>query len=251
MTAIHHGHALRPQARELCALTPGQRLREEDPYTGGWTGAGDLGVVVHHSRFEVDLNRTLARCVYLTPADGWGLSVWRTPPSRQFLAESQAIHQRFYREMACLLDGIMAERGGFALLDIHSYNHRRQGPAAPPADLAGNPDIDLLIPPGERQHWAGAIAAFKAALSTLSLAGHPPTIGENTRFQRAAFGDWVAHRYGAEVLVLVVEFKKIFMDEWSGVPCERSVGDIGRGLAAGVAALRPFFPGKVRQSVLT
>ncbi len=33
-TAIHNGHDVRPEVRELLAISEEDRLREEDPFTG-------------------------------------------------------------------------------------------------------------------------------------------------------------------------------------------------------------------------
>ena len=56
-TAIHAGHDLRPAVASCIALDDSTRLREEDPFTDRLTSVGGSTVVVHRSRFEVDLNR--------------------------------------------------------------------------------------------------------------------------------------------------------------------------------------------------
>src|SRR5687767_4327287 len=72
-TAIHAGHDLRPELAERIALDPLTRRREEDPYTDRIPAAGGRPIVVHRSRFEVDLNRPRHACVYRTPDEAWGL----------------------------------------------------------------------------------------------------------------------------------------------------------------------------------
>src|SRR5687768_7825373 len=72
-TAIHDGHELRSDLAALCALTSAERLREEDPFTAAWTTVAPTRVVVHRSRFEVDMNRPRAGSVYRTPEEAWGL----------------------------------------------------------------------------------------------------------------------------------------------------------------------------------
>ncbi|MGH2722338.1 MAG: hypothetical protein ACRDJO_12170 [Actinomycetota bacterium] len=78
-TAIHGGHDLRPDVALFVALGDAERHREEDPYSGAWAAVGDSSVVVHRSRFEVDLNRDRYHAVYERPEDAWGLHVWREP----------------------------------------------------------------------------------------------------------------------------------------------------------------------------
>jgi N-formylglutamate amidohydrolase len=66
-TAIHAGSALRRECREMTALADVERLREEDPFTDRLIEDFPSRVVVHRSRFEVDLNRARDAAVYLTP----------------------------------------------------------------------------------------------------------------------------------------------------------------------------------------
>src|SRR5687767_12904233 len=75
-TAIHAGHDLRPEVAELMRLDDDVRLREEDPYTDGWTSIAPNRVVVRRSRFEVDLNRSEDDAVCFVPEDCWDLKVW-------------------------------------------------------------------------------------------------------------------------------------------------------------------------------
>ena len=72
MTAIHAGHDLRPDIAARVAIDDDTRRREEDPFTDRITRAGGIPVVVHRSRFEVDLNRPRGTCVYVTPEQSWG-----------------------------------------------------------------------------------------------------------------------------------------------------------------------------------
>ena len=55
-TAIHDGHALRPEVRAAMALTDAERLREEDPFTGQAILGIPTHVIPRVSRFECDLN---------------------------------------------------------------------------------------------------------------------------------------------------------------------------------------------------
>ncbi len=72
-TAIHDGHFIRSDIASLMALSPEQRLREEDPFTGEMIAGLTNRLVVHHSRFEIDLNRAADQAIYLKPEQSWGL----------------------------------------------------------------------------------------------------------------------------------------------------------------------------------
>jgi len=75
--AIHHGHSVRDEVARHLALDEAGRLREEDPFTGDWTGIAPTRIVVLRSRFEVDLNRPREKSVYRTPEDARGLKIWK------------------------------------------------------------------------------------------------------------------------------------------------------------------------------
>ena len=99
--------------------------------------------VVHRSRFEVDLNRDRHEAVYASPEEAWGLDVWRRNLTEDEVSASLALYDRFYGDLAQHLDRLVADNGGFVLYDIHSYNHRRLGPDAPPDPVEESPVVNL------------------------------------------------------------------------------------------------------------
>ena len=141
-TAIHAGHDLRPSLQGLVALDDATRLREEDPFTELFAPPGATACVVHRSRFEVDLNRPRDAAVYQRPDDAWGLEVWNRPLPADEGERSLAEYDEFYTTLAAYLDPL-AESGPFLVLDLHSYNHLRDGPLKPPAPLKDNPEVNL------------------------------------------------------------------------------------------------------------
>ena len=40
------------------------------------------------------------------------------------------------------------------VFDLHTYNHRRNGPDGPPADPAGNPQVNIGTGTMNRDRWA-------------------------------------------------------------------------------------------------
>lgn len=241
-TAIHHGHAARPDVLPLFALDDAGRLREEDPFTGGWTTITGSRVVVHHSRFEVDLNRPPERAVYVTPDDAWGLTVWHDPLPDNVLARSRQQHTDFYAAMREFFDRVQREHGVFVVYDLHTYNHRRNGPDAPPADAAGNPEINVgtgHMPDAIRQ--AGIVDAFMRDAAAYHYMGRHLDVRENVKFRGGYFAKWLHETYPETACVLSIEFKKFFMDEWTGQPDPEQLAAIKSLLAAtvpGVLAAR-------------
>src|SRR4051812_15257688 len=102
--AVHAGHDLRPEIAARIALPDDVRLREEDPFTDRIAGAAARALVLHRSRFEVDLNRPRDQAVYERPSDAWGLAVWSRPLGEAVLERSRQLHDSFYVELGATLD---------------------------------------------------------------------------------------------------------------------------------------------------
>ncbi len=217
-TAIHHGHTLRPEVAALIALDEADRLREEDPFTGSWAVLADTHLVVQQSRFEIDLNRPRPKAIYLEPEDAWGLPVWRQRPPPELVERSLARYDAFYREVASLLADIEARFGRFVLFDLHTYNHRRQGPTAPPADPAQNPEVNVGTGTMDRRHWGPLVERFIADLRAFDFLGRHLDVRENVKFQGGQLPRWIHHTFPHSGCALAIEFKKFFMDEWTGQP---------------------------------
>ena len=215
--AMHDGHDVRPEVGRIMALSEADRLREEDPLTASWTAVAPTRLVALRSRFEVDLNRPRERAVYLTPEDSWGLRVWRKPPSPAVVQTSVAGYDAFYAALRELFEELQERHGRFLVLDLHSYNHRRDGPEAPPADPAGNPQVNVGTGTmQDRGRWATLIDRFIADVSAHDFPGGRLDVRENVRFRGGHCARWTHDRFAAAACVLSVEVKKFFMDEWTG-----------------------------------
>ena len=215
-TAIHDGHEVRPDVAELLSLGESDRLREEDPYTGAWTGAGQTRIVGLRSRFEVDLNRPREKAVYRTPADAWGLHVWRQEPGERLISASLAEYDAFYRYVHGILTDASKRHGLFVVFDLHSYNHRRDGAASSPADPAVNPEVNIGTASMNRARWAPVVDRFIADLQRFDFRGRHLDVRENVKFKGGHFPRWIHEQFPDSGCALAIEFKKFFMDEWSG-----------------------------------
>jgi N-formylglutamate deformylase len=233
-TAVHAGHDLRPDLLERTALDDAVRRREEDPHTDRLTVAGGLPVVVHRSRFEVDLNRPREGAVYRNPDDAWGLELWREPLSDGQVEQSLHEYDEFYRELAVRLDDL-ARWGSFLVLDLHSYNHRRDGADRPAAPESENPEVNVGTGSLDRRRWGHVVDRFMEEMRSAPVRGAPLDVRENVRFQGGQLSRWVHERYDGVGCALAVEFKKTFMDEWTGEVDERRVDEL-------TAALRGVIP---------
>ncbi|MCD4690356.1 N-formylglutamate amidohydrolase [bacterium] len=237
-TAIHDGHAVRFSLLDSMVVSEAERLRDEDPHTAELAMVGDVRVVVATSRFEVDLNRSREKAVYRTPEDAWGLDVWRRPPEGEELALSLAAYDAFYAAMADLLSRIQREHGAFILLDLHSYNHMRGGPNDEPADPATNPVINVGTGNTDRSRWSELIDRFIGDLAAFDTGGESLDVRENVKFRGGHFTRWVHERFPDSSCCLAIEFKKTFMDEWTGRLDETRLDVLREALASTLPGVR-------------
>jgi N-formylglutamate amidohydrolase len=235
-TAVHAGHDLRPEIAARMALTDRERRREEDPYTERIATAAATTFVARRSRFEVDLNRSRDRAVYASPEDAWGLEVWTDPLPDDVVARSLQAYDEFYAALAVDLDE-RARHHDFVVLDVHSYNHRR-GPDREPGDPAGNPEVNVGTGSLDRSRWGEVADRFMAAFGRVEVGGHRLDVRENVRFTGGHLAAWVNRRYPQTGCALAIEFKKCFMDEWTGAVDDAHVEALGAALASATADLR-------------
>ncbi len=232
--AIHAGHALRDEVADLTSVPAARRFREEDPGTAEWSMCFPTRLVAGRSRFEVDLNRPRDTAVYLRPDDCWDIEPWHCALPAGVTERSLAVYDAFYSVLAGILDRAEEMFGRFVVLDLHSYNHRRGGPEAPPADPAGHPDVNVGTGSMDRDRWAPVVERFMADLGSIKM---PPGDGsldvrENVVFRGRELARWVHDRYPETGCALAIEVKKFFMDEHTGRLDEELTGAMGDALAA-------------------
>jgi hypothetical protein len=237
-TAIHDGHELRPEIAAQMSLDEGDRLREEDPFTGEAARGVPMHIIAHRSRFEFDLNRGSEGAVYRTPAECWGLQVWNTTPLADDLVQrSLALHSEYYRMLGNELDRVAARHQRFLLIDVHSYNHRRDGPNAPATAQEAAPDINIGTFSMPRDEWAFLVDPLMEAMASFNFNGRRLDVRENVAFQgKGEQTRFVHERYPGRGCAIALEFKKFFMDEWSGEPDLNEVA-VMRALIANVARI--------------
>ena len=241
-TAIHDGHLLRESLRPHLAIEAEDRRREEDPLTGLFTSVGDVRLRARHSRFQVDLNRPRELAMSTNPEDTWGLKIWHDSLPESEREISLASHDDFYAMVGELLERMIERWGSVLLIDLHSYNHRRDGAHADPAPQDDNPDIELGVTTLDPDRWGAVSARFAHVLRTSPVAGDMPDVRENVRFPTGGhFPEWVYAKYGDKVCTISPEYKKIYMDEWTAQADIAVIEDLRHGLQRAVDAVRPEF----------
>jgi len=238
VTAVHCGHALRDELREIVALDEKSRLHEEDPFTDAWVSITDNYILPERSRFEVDLNRARDEAVYLKPEDAWGLRLWKTTPSHEMIIRSLEEYDAFYTELRRLFDDMKARHGHFVVFDLHAYNFRRAGPDAAAEDPIYNPEINVGTGTMDRQYWAPLVDRFMEDLRVFDFLGRLLDVRENVKFVGRQFPEWVHTHYPHIACVLAVEFKKFYMDEWSGMGDPVQIQAIRQALASTLPGIK-------------
>jgi hypothetical protein len=121
--------------------------------------------------------------------------------------------------LRALLDDIVEEHGRFVLIDAHSYNHRRDGPKAAAMPQEAAPDINIGTFSMPRDDWAFLVDPLMEEMRRFNFNGRSLDVRENVAFQgKGEQTRFVHDRYPESGCAIALEFKKFFMDEWSGEP---------------------------------
>ncbi|HHH46566.1 MAG TPA: N-formylglutamate amidohydrolase [Thiotrichales bacterium] len=245
-TAIHAGHEVRRELLPFLALDEATRAREEDPYTDFLVKVVPSWIVFRRSRFEVDVNRPREEAVYTRPEMAWGLQLWKRPLPETEIERSLEEYDRFYAELERVLRLLEQRHGCFVVFDIHSYNHRRRGPHAPPDDPRMNPDVNVGTGSMDRRRCGPVVERFMRDLRAYDFMGRHLDVRENVKFRGRQLAQWIHRRFPDSACVLAIEFKKIFMDEWTGVADVERLEELRRALEStlpGLMAVLPTLPG--------
>ncbi len=218
-TAIHNGHHIRSNLTDFIGLNASERLREEDPFTEFFIRDLPNRIVFHRSRFEIDINRARDGAIYLAPEQAWGLKVWTQPLPDDAVAASLGIHDAYYAMLETYLRSIEQQYGAFVLLDIHSYNHRRDGAEGAETPFEKAPQINIGTSSMDRQRWAPVLDPFITQLRRFEFRGQPMDVRENVAFQgKGEQTRFVHEKFPQTGCAIAIEFKKFFMEEWTGEP---------------------------------
>lgn len=213
--AIHNGHAMPKELLAGCGIDSATRTREEDPFTDGFACLFPNHVVLETSRFAVDLNRHPDKSVYQVPEDAWGLPVRKEPINAELLEKLQAAHMGWYRLLKHQIERMLTVHPRLLVLDLHSYNHRRGGPEAIPDSQQENPDIILGRNNLHRNHYP-LVQILREKLDGMDYMGTPLDCRCDVKFSGGYLSRWINTQFPDSTICLAIEFKKIFMNEWTG-----------------------------------
>lgn len=229
-TAIHDGHNFRSSLESYCALTEEERLYEEDPFTAELIDAMPITLIGRDSRYEYDLNRPVATCIY---KKAWGKNVWNKPLSSAQRKLSVSKHKAFYAVLDALVAKLEKRFGACVVFDVHSYNHKRRD-GDPPTFNLGTEQIDL-------DRWGPVVDRFKRGLGRIALTNTPVRAAYDEVFYGRGY--LIAHVNSRfeNTLVLPCEVKKVFMDELTGEPYRLLLNELKEGMKHSLSDTGAFF----------
>jgi len=234
-TSIHAGHNIRLELQPWLEIGETERLREEDPMTDYFLTTANNNIRANRSRFECDLNRPRAGCISANPEDTWGLKIWADDLPAEQMDNSRQLHDAFYEMVRYQCDDLIAQHGRILVIDLHSYNHRRNGPQGEIEPRPENPDIDIGATTLNKAVYGDLLTRMTKKLRSVPLLGNTPDVRENKRFPDGGnFPEWLAEIYGDRACVMTLEYKKIFMDEWGDTANILALQHLRSGLLAAV-----------------
>ena len=230
--AIHNGHQMSEHTKEKIGISDTERMREEDPFTERFISDKENHIIQYTSRFEYDLNRHPSKAVYQRPDDCWGLNIYpETALSDEEIKEALNQHNMFYQQLDTTIEKFLNRHDNILIWDIHSYNHKRGGVDAPFDSDDENPEIILGTNHykymGEK--WKPLVDRIENKIRNIELdyLASPPLphnrslsqkhldVRQNIKFPGGYLSQYLNHKYSGRVCCIAVEFKKIWMNEWT------------------------------------
>src|SRR5690606_22940809 len=101
-----------------------------------------------------------------------------------------------------------------------------------------NPEVNVGTGSMNRARWARVVDRFMDDLRRFDFMGSSLDVRENVRFQGGYLCRWVHEHFPVTGCALALEFKRFFMDEWSGEADPRAVAAIRAALESTLPGLR-------------
>lgn len=220
--AIHDGHKLRDELKEICLLDEQERLFEEDPFTGEFIQSLPITLIGGDSRYEYDLNRDEDNCIYDV---AWGKKVWNRDLTKEEYNRSLQKHRNFYTVVRALLSKLEKDFKSAIVYDIHSYNFKRHSKSY--LFNIGIENIDV-------KRYNSHISFWKKQLLNIKARKLKPEVSVNHIFYGRGQLLKLARKEFPNTLVLATEVKKVFMNEDTGEKFPLIVASLAKGLKTAI-----------------
>lgn len=212
--AVHAGSRIRDDLQDALAVSQADRYREEDPGTEQFIKDFPLQVIALDSRFEYDVNRPEELAIPITPDMSWGLTVWKRPLTAGEIENSLAKYREFHRLIDILSNYLLQNHDHAYIFDLHSYCYQREKRLSWHEDA--KPAINLGTQSINWNLFRDDIDDFLDCLGCIADGDRLLTVAENEVFKGGYLARRLSARHHDQMAVFAIEFKKIFMDEWSG-----------------------------------
>jgi N-formylglutamate amidohydrolase len=215
--AIHQGHRFAPELQAKCALSDYDRWYEEDPHTLSFIADQPIVLAACDSRYAYDLNRSPREAIYET---AWGKKVWHKPLSAYEKSNSLKKHRAFYLLVDALLQQLSKRFSNLVVFDMHSFNFRRMPNPAPDFNLG-----TVLI---KQVSFRPLVEQWLKMLRNIALPELNLRVAENEVFVGDGYlAEYINSSY-SQVLVLVTEIKKIYVNELTGETYETIIDSLAK-----------------------
>ena len=158
-------------------------------------------------------------------------------PSLKVANHSLAQYDAFYAEVYRIINEKLKKHQHLIVFDLHSYNHRREGPDGSYADPKTNPEVNIGTGTMDRQFWAPVVDNFINTLRSYNYLSRNLDVRENVKFRGGNFSSWIHKTFPNNVCCIAIEFKKFFMDEWTGKPDKKQLEEIRSALQSTIPGL--------------
>jgi N-formylglutamate amidohydrolase len=211
---MHSGHRVRPEIRKVLAVGPEDRYREEDPYMDRFITGFPIQILARDSRFEYDTNWEAEEAIYDANRKKWGLQVWQRELTEQERLRTLDKYHEFHALMDMVTEFMLKQNPQVLIFDMHSYCYQREKKQHWISDE--RPDINLGTRAVNRKRFAPLIDLLLEKLALTKVEGQKLRVAENEIFPGGYLSRKYSRLYPDHVLVLALEYKKLFMDEFTG-----------------------------------
>ena len=103
----------------------------------------------------------------------------------------------------------------------------------------GHPQVNIGTRTMNRERWAPVIDTFIETLRSFEFPGGKLDVRENVKFFGGNWPCWIHKNFPDTGVAIAIEFKKFFMDEWTGEPDDECVEAIENALRFTAPARTP------------
>lgn len=201
-TAIHAGHRVRPRVARWMMVNEPERTRREERQTAQLCAIAGNQIIVHLSRFEIDLDRPRDEAVYLDAEHAWGLAVWREPPPREVFCESLALYDLFYDQVHGFLEHVLQKQQRVVVLDLHSDADTPFGAVLDNEEQ--RPTLTITTHPARRAQWERLLHRFERDLKRFDRGDCGVEVRKEERYPGGHFASWINDGFGHAICTITI-----------------------------------------------